>query len=205
MDPKNPRWETTIERDQRYQRAKVFWSVVVSIVAAAALTTVFVASCLNRGQVQRESASATPADPTSVTETTGAQTTIIETQPQQPASGTTTIVVQQPVATVTRPAPAAVNNDQPSTEPAPRTIVRAAPQVAPPAVTVVPQQTAPAGVPPTDNTPITPTQSPQGNSTEVAPSPTQGAGPFTTDSPPNAASNFKENPEAGAGAFPGAQ
>ena len=212
MDPTNPRWDTS---DVRYRRQKLFWSVVAGSVAAVAASTMIVVSCLGRGQARHE-----PADLT-IVETPAAPA------PAAPSPGTTIVinpVTAVPVATA--PAPAANDTTggtadragttnvtsapipQRTITTAPPAVMVAPPVVAVPAPAVLPQRpVAPAaGVPTSQAAPsLSPTIAPQNNSTQTAPSPTQGAGAFVTDSPPNAGSSFQSNPEAGAGAFPGPQ
>ena len=224
MDPTNPRWDTS---EVRFRRQKLFWAVVASSVAAVAASTMLVVSCLGSGHAQRDVSetrfveTAAPAPTTTivinpVTQPAAPLATADSTGGPNERLGTTN-VTSAPISVQDAPTPPPVTAVvQPGTgamvvpqQAVPR-------QSAPPARQPVdtssglslPQRpVAPAaGAAATPSAPsLSPTTSPQANSTQAAPSPTTGAGAFVTDSPPWAGSAFQSNPEAGAGAFPPAQ
>lgn len=221
MDPTNPRWDTS---DVRYRRQKLFWTVVAGSVAAVAASTMIVVSCVGRGQARHEPADLTlietpaataPAAPSPGTTIVINPVTAVPVAPATaPAANDSTGGTDDRAGTTSVTAAAL---QQRTVTTAPPAVMAAPPVVAVPVPAVrqpndtssgLPQRpVAPAaGAPTTQSAPsLSPTIAPQNNSTQTAPSPTQGAGGFVTDSPPNAGSSFQSNPEAGAGAFPGPQ
>ncbi|GAC1531622.1 MAG: hypothetical protein NVS3B10_26990 [Polyangiales bacterium] len=75
MDPTNPRWQTA---DQRMKRSATMWKMIAGAAGTAALTTVIVASCLDRDVAARRA-----LDEPAYVETTSAPS---------PAAGSTTPV-----------------------------------------------------------------------------------------------------------------
>ena len=226
MDPTNPRWDTS---DVRYRRQKLFWSVLAGSVAAVAASTMIVVSCLGGGRARHEPSDVTIVETPAAAPSPPSPGTTIVINPVTPVPvataiatvpaaddragavderpGTTTVTsapiqpIQQRAITT---APPAVTVATPAVATAP-SVATAAPVVRAPAFDLPPRPAAPAaGAAATPSAPsLSPTTAPQANSTQAAPSPTQGAGAFITDAPPNAGSSFESNPEAGAGAFPG--
>ena len=223
MDRTNPRWDTS---EVRFRRQKLFWTVVASSVAAVAASTMLVVSCLGSGHAQRdvsetrfvETGSSAPATTIVINPLTQAAppTTADSTGGPDERPGTTNVTsapisVQDaptppPVTVVVQPGTGAMVVPQQalprqSTPPA-RQPVDTSSGLSLPQRPVAPA----AGAAATPSAPsLSPTTSPQANSTQAAPSPTTGAGAFVTDSPPWAGSAFQSDPEAGAGAFPPAQ
>lgn len=71
MDPSNPRW---MDAEERRRRSATFWKIIVGAAGAAALSTVIVASCLDRGEERRDRDRAKVEEP-GITETTAASMT----------------------------------------------------------------------------------------------------------------------------------
>ncbi len=227
MDPTNPRWDTS---DVRYRRQKLFWSVLAGSVAAVAASTMIVVSCLGGGRARHEPSDVTIVEPPAAAPSAPSPGTTIVINPVTPVPvataiatvpaandragaaeerpGTTNVTsapiqpIQQRAITT---APPSVTTAPPPVATAPPSVATAAPVVRTPAFDLPQRPVAPAaGAAATPSAPsLSPTTAPQANSTQAAPSPTQGAGAFITDAPPNAGSSFQSNPEAGAGAFPG--
>jgi peptidoglycan DL-endopeptidase CwlO len=223
MQPLDPQVRSA---DARRARSLRFWKVLVATAAGAALSAVAVASCLDaRLRDDRDdddvvsvvtttaaelpagepSASLPPAEPSATVviapAEVGAATTAAEQAPAEPAAPAAPAepmyyVIERQLA-APQSAPAA--DVAPMSSVAPAAVTEStAPTTAVASVDAADAGTAPPVRRDARGNPIDPAN--QGSNPN-APAMSAGAGQFTTESPPWAASAFTSNPDAGAGRF----